>query len=89
MTKAGQSGVQPSTIFAAGHDEHDQSPPKSKTEPAAAARTRKPAGKPEMTGQIGSKLRSVYNEVLSQPVPDRFLDLLKELDVVVAQKGSK
>ena len=90
MTKAGHSGVQPSTLFAAGHDEFEnKSPQNQKPDPAGAARMRKPPVKPELTGQIGTKLRSVYNEVLSQPVPDRFLDLLKELDMVAAQKGSK
>jgi hypothetical protein len=90
VTKAGYSGTQPSTLFAAGHDVfEDKSKPKSKPEPDNATRARKPGQSPELTGQIGNKLRSVYNEVLSQPVPDRFLDLLKELDVAVAQKAAK
>jgi hypothetical protein len=29
---------------------------------------------------IGAHLRKVYDEALSEPVPDRFLDLLKEID---------
>jgi hypothetical protein len=30
--------------------------------------------------QIGRRLRTVYNDILAQPVPDRFLDLLRELE---------
>ena len=89
MTKAGQSGVRPSTLFAAGHDDRDDqslSEPKSGQD---SPRGRKAPPKPELTGQISNKLRSVYNEVLSQPVPDRFLDLLKQLDTAVAAKESK
>ena len=29
---------------------------------------------------IGAHLRKVYDEALSEPVPDRFLALLKEID---------
>jgi Anti-sigma factor NepR len=36
--------------------------------------------KAEVADQIGRGLRSVYNNVLSQPVPDRFLDLLRRLE---------
>lgn len=30
--------------------------------------------------QIGFQLRNLYDDVLSQPVPDRFLDLLSQLE---------
>ncbi len=29
---------------------------------------------------IGRQLRAVYDDVAKQPVPDRFLDLIKQLD---------
>ncbi len=29
---------------------------------------------------IGNRLRAYYDEVAAEPVPDRFLDLLKRLD---------
>jgi hypothetical protein len=29
---------------------------------------------------IGAHLRKVYDEALSEPVPERFLELLKEID---------
>jgi hypothetical protein len=43
-------------------------------------RAKKPAAKQEISEQIGRQLRSVYNDVLAQPVPDRFLDLLRALE---------
>ena len=90
VTKAGQSGIQPLTFFAAEPDEREMRPEGApKAGAGSAPRSGKAVPKPELTGQIGNKLRSVYNEVLSQPVPDRFLDLLRELDTVVAQKGRK
>ncbi len=46
----------------------------------ASVRARKPAEKQAIGEQIGRQLRSVYNDVLAQPVPDRFLDLLRELE---------
>ncbi|MHB8883646.1 MAG: NepR family anti-sigma factor [Methylovirgula sp.] len=45
------------------------------------ARTRKPNGPtPEIFNQIGQRLRNVYNDVLTQTVPDRFVDLLQALE---------
>ncbi len=44
------------------------------------SRRRKAAPKPEIVEQIGHRLASVYNSVLSQPIPDRFLDLLAKLE---------
>jgi hypothetical protein len=39
---------------------------------------RKP--KPQIVDQIGLRLRGVYNDVLMQPIPDRFIDLLQQLE---------
>ncbi|MGA7385709.1 MAG: NepR family anti-sigma factor [Methylocella sp.] len=41
---------------------------------------RKPASKSEIAEQIGLHLRSVYDDVLAQPVPGRFLELLRQLE---------
>ncbi|MGH6848020.1 MAG: NepR family anti-sigma factor [Methylocella sp.] len=41
---------------------------------------RKPASKSEIADQIGLRLRSVYDDVLAQPVPGRFLELLRQLE---------
>ena len=35
---------------------------------------------PEMVDLIGHRLASIYNSVVSQPIPDRFLDLLAQLE---------
>ncbi len=51
----------------------------------SSAKANKTPSKPEVAAQIGRQLRSVYNDVLSQPVPDRFLDLLRELDLHAGQ----
>ncbi len=48
----------------------------------SGARARK-APKPEIVEQIGLRLRGVYNDVLMQPIPDRFLDLLHKLEAGV------
>jgi hypothetical protein len=34
----------------------------------------------DLQGHIGRQLRAVYEEVVREPVPDRFLKLLEELD---------
>jgi len=33
-----------------------------------------------MVDLIGHRLASIYNSVVSQPIPDRFLDLLAQLE---------
>ena len=51
--------------------------------------SKKTTSKPEISDQIGRQLRSVYNDVLAQPVPDRFLDLLKDLDAIPSLNEKK
>jgi hypothetical protein len=48
----------------------------------SVSRSRKSGGKADVADQIGLGLRSVYDDVLSQPVPDRFFDLLRQLERV-------
>jgi hypothetical protein len=55
----------------------------------SSLRVKKTASKPEIADQIGRHLRSVYNDVLVQPIPDRFLDLLKDLDPTPPQHDQK
>jgi Anti-sigma factor NepR len=52
---------------------------KNSTRTGATARSRN-APKPEIIDQIRSRLRGAYNDVLMQPIPDRFLDLLQQLE---------
>jgi hypothetical protein len=35
---------------------------------------------PDLQRNIGRQLRSLYDEVLNEPVPDRLRDLLQQLD---------
>jgi hypothetical protein len=53
------------------------------------ARSKKNFVKAEVADQIGVGLRSVYNDVLSQPVPDRFFDLLRQLESAPAAEYKK
>ncbi len=82
MTKAGQPSARVSSSLVDAAVEPDVRSPVS-PDPSVSVQT---VRKPQLSDQIGNKLKSVYNEVLSQPVPDRFLDLLKELDGVKGMK---
>jgi len=87
---SGQSSlVNPKTQWdqsAAGVDQipaqicQDNSPENGSSRTPAARRGKKPAEKQDIGEHIGRQLRSVYNDVLAQPVPDRFLDLLRTLE---------
>jgi anti-sigma factor NepR-like protein len=43
---------------------------------------------PEIQHRIGQQLRAMYDDVVQQGVPDRFADLLRQLDDS-ASKGSR
>jgi hypothetical protein len=50
-----------------------------------ATRTKKSEAKPaklgrEVQARLGQQLRAMYDDVLNQGVPDRFADLIKQLD---------
>jgi hypothetical protein len=47
------------------------------------------AMEPELQAFIGRQLRQTYDEVLNEPVPDRFLELLKELEELEAGKADE
>ncbi len=42
---------------------------------------------PELQAHIGRQLRAMYNEVVNEPVPDRLLKLLQELEKKQADKS--
>lgn len=46
----------------------------------SVTRLKKTSCKTELMEQIGVGLRSVYDDVLAQPVPDRFFELLRQLE---------
>jgi hypothetical protein len=41
----------------------------------------------QIQDRIGQQLRSMYNDVVSQGIPDRFTELLKKLDERVEAKA--
>ncbi|MDQ0467192.1 NepR family anti-sigma factor [Labrys wisconsinensis] len=48
--------------------------------PKTARSRRTPALPKDAQVKIGEKLKALYDDVVSQPVPDRFKDLLARLD---------
>ena len=38
---------------------------------------------------IGRELRRMYDDVVQEPIPDEFLDILKKIDDVERSKGTK
>ena len=52
-------------------------------------RAKKLASKSEIADQIGLHLRSVYDDILAQPVPGRFLELLRQLERASSSRLSK
>lgn len=51
--------------------------------------SKRSASKSDITDQIGVHLRSVYDDILAQPVPGRFHELLRELENASATRPSK
>ncbi|MDP8997078.1 MAG: hypothetical protein M3O03_08770 [Pseudomonadota bacterium] len=49
----------------------------------------KPSSKPDVTDLIGQRLRKYYDDVANQPVPDRFLNLLDQLEEASSSKKSR
>ncbi len=66
--------------------EHDTTKPMkvSSVTPLAKPQEGVPGARPgidaEVQAHIGRQLRTVYDSVANEPVPDRFLRLLRELD---------
>ena len=57
--------------------------PKKASEPSGTRRRPPKSGasvQMQVQDHIGRQLRAVYDDLLSQPVPDRFLELLEQLD---------
>ena len=71
----------------AGADEGTESRHPAEVTSLARARARKSEPKSEIIDQIGQRLRNVYNEVLFQPVPDRFHELIATLEKDRATSG--
>jgi hypothetical protein len=48
-----------------------------------------PALNRDIQTKIGQQLRAVYDDIVDQGVPDRFVDLLRDLDREVIEPGDK
>ncbi|MCI0466928.1 MAG: hypothetical protein L0Y57_07995 [Beijerinckiaceae bacterium] len=70
-------------------EEHDPGGPESASGSVGGRCAKKSASKPEIADQIGLQLRSIYDDVLAQPVPGRFLDLLQQLEAASKPGFSK
>ena len=42
---------------------------------------------PEIQEKLGEKLREVYSDVMNEPVPDRFMELLAKLEGASEEEG--
>jgi hypothetical protein len=56
-------------------------PPPTTLHPVDASTAQAKKRNPNVKDHIGRQLRALYDEVASQPVPDRFMELLDRLDV--------
>ncbi len=67
-------------------DQNNTTPARGAKRATQAAGSRRRAPKSgasvqmQVQDHIGRQLRAVYDDLLSQPVPDRFLELLEQLD---------
>lgn len=50
---------------------------------------KKSSSRADLADQIGMQLRSIYDDILAQPVPARFLDLLQKLESASSARPSK
>ena len=42
---------------------------------------------PAIDGEIGRKMRAMYADLVEQPIPDRFVELLKQIDQAQENKS--
>ncbi len=42
---------------------------------------------PRIQNEIGKHLRAIYDDVISEPVPSKFMDLLEQLERSSGKKG--
>jgi len=68
-------------IFETAGERHEaKCPPGPANETGGGPCQKKTTSKSEIADQIGLHLRSVYDDILAQPVPGRFLELLRQLE---------
>lgn len=47
---------------------------------------REPAIDPKVQQAIGKRLRAVYDDVINEPIPDKFMELLAKLERSTSRK---
>src|SRR5205807_6928272 len=75
--------------FEAPGKRHETRCPEPTKQIIGGLRAKKLALKSEIAEQIGLHLRSVYDDVLAQPVPGRFLELLRQLESASSSRLTK
>lgn len=71
------------------NDKKQPTPDKAANSGSRPARRNRKALSPEVQNKIGHQLRSMYSDVVSEGVPDRFAELIKQLDQTTSSKESK
>lgn len=82
-TLCGNGFGQPIGAFSGGRQTmNDAKKPRSDKPMPSTQRAAKSKGRigPEIQNRIGHQLRTMYSDVVNEGVPDRFADLLKQLD---------
>ena len=72
-------------------EDHKKTPKTAKSNKNAEKKIEKmnhAPSQPEIYDLIGQRLRNYYDEVAKQPVPDRFMDLLNQLEEKTSSKKS-
>jgi hypothetical protein len=75
MIKRGQAGDAPKSGAGMRTEGHGQS------------ESGKPNVDPRIQTEIGKHLRAIYDDVISEPVPSKFMDLLEQLERSSGKKG--
>jgi hypothetical protein len=76
-------------IFDAPNMGHEDGCSDSAKEIGGGPCQKKTASKSDIADQIGLHLRSVYDDILAQPVPGRFRELLRQLESASEVRSSK
>lgn len=79
MAKSGTGGGAPK--------DGEKSKMQSATADDKAPRPGQPHIDPRIQHEIGKHLRAHYDDLVSEPVPDKFMELLAKLEQSVRQKG--
>ncbi len=68
-------------------DKTNQGTNKSAAPDRSGTKSPRPAKRPRTV--IGEQLRQMYDEVVREPVPDDFLELLKQAETAAEKNGSE